>query len=205
MARYTGPKDKLSRREGVNLFDKTKNPLSKRNYPPGIHGPKSKFGRMTSYGQQLREKQKAKRIYGLLERQFSNYYEKAFRKHGDTGQIMLQLLETRLDNVIYRSGLTDTRAQARQMVSHGFFLVNSKKVNIPSFQCKVGDVITVKDSKQDKKIIKEQLQKFSNKKELPEWLLVELKPFQIKISTLPQIKEEALLFDIKSIIEFYSR
>lgn len=204
MGRYTGPKDKLSRREGVNLFDKAKSPLQKRNYPPGVHGPGSRI-RLTTYGSQLREKQKAKRIYGLFERQFVNYYKKALAKKGDTGHTMIQLLETRLDNIIYRSGLTDSRAQARQLVNHAFFLVNEKRVDIPSYQCKIGDLIKIKDNKKEKTLLKDLLKKYSNKSELPDWVSFDTKSLTIKLITLPEIDDKSLLFDIRSIIEFYSK
>ncbi len=204
MGKYIGPKNKLSRREGVNLFDKVKNPLSRRNYPPGVHGPKG-YPRLTTYGTQLREKQKARRLYGIREKQFRNYFQKALAKEGDTGQNLLQLLESRLDNVVYRSGLADTRAQARQLVNHGFFLVNDRKVNIPSFQCQVGDVIKIKDNKKNKVIIKDLTTKWKNKKDLPGWLAVDFEQGTIKVVTKPEIDESTLLFDLRSIIEFYSR
>ncbi len=204
MGKYIGPKNKLSRREGVNLFDKVKNPLSRRNYPPGVHGPKG-YPRLTTYGTQLREKQKARRIYGIREKQFINYFKKALAKEGDTGQNLLQLLESRLDNVVYRSGLADTRAQARQLVNHGFFLVNDRKVNIPSFQCQIGDVIKIKDNKKNKVIIKDLTTKWKNKKDLPGWLAVDFEQGTIKVVTKPQVDESALMFDLRSIIEFYSR
>lgn len=204
MGRYLGPKDKLSRREGVNLFDKTKSPLTKRNYPPGVHGPSGR-GRLTTYGAQLREKQKAKRIYGIFEKQFINYYKKALSKKGNTGQIMIEFLETRLDNIVYRSGLADSRAQARQLVNHAWFLVNDKPVDIPSYQCKVGDLVKIKKTKQEKKLIKDLLKKFSNKSELPDWVSFDPKSMTIKLLTLPKIDEKSLLFDIRSIIEFYSK
>ncbi len=204
MGRYLGPKDKLSRREGVNLFGKAKSPLQKRNYPPGVHGPSQRV-RLSTYGQQLREKQKAKRIYGLLEKQFVNYYEKALTRKGDTGEILVQLLESRLDNLVYRSGLAETRAQARQLVTHGFFEVNGKKVDIPSFNCKVGDVIKVKDNKANKNFIKEAVKKWPNKQEIANWLAVDFKALSFKVVTVPVIDQQALLFDTRAIIEFYSK
>ena len=204
MGKYIGPKNKLSRREGVNLFDKAKNPLSRRNYPPGVHGPKG-YPRLTTYGIQLREKQKARRIYGIREKQFRNYFDKALAKEGDTGHNLLQLLESRLDNIVYRAGLADTRAQARQLVNHGFFLVNGRKVNIPSFQCRIGDVVTIKENKKEKKIIKDLTAKWKNRKEIPGWLAVDIEAGSIKVVTKPEIDESTLLFDLRSIIEFYSR
>ena len=144
MAKLLNSKCKKCRREGVKLFLKgerclsPKCPILKRNYPPGVHGPKGRK-RTTEYGTQLREKQKAKRIYGINERQFRNYYRKAISKKGDTGQILQQLLQMRFDNVIYLLRLARSRVQARQMVGHGLFLVNGKKVNIPSYQLKTKD------------------------------------------------------------------
>ncbi len=204
MGRYLGPKDKLSRREGVNLFGKAKSPLQKRNYPPGVHGPSQKV-RLSTYGQQLREKQKAKRIYGLMEKQFVNYYKKALSKKGDTGEILVQLLESRLDNVVFRSGLAETRAQARQMVTHGFFEVNGKKVDIPSYSCKVGDIVAVKENKRNKNLIKDITKKWSTKQEIVNWLAPDYKNLSFKLVTAPTVDQQALLFDTRAIIEFYSK
>src|SRR3989338_2416656 len=135
MARYTGPRYKLCRREGVNLFGNKKFDIEKRNYPPGQHGNK-RAAKLSDYGLQLREKQKVKRIYGVLERQFRGYYEKASTSKGVTGTMILQFLERRLDNVVYRMAFATTRAQARQIVGHGMICVNDRKVNIPSFLVK---------------------------------------------------------------------
>lgn len=204
MGRYLGPKDKLSRREGVNLFGKAKSPLQKRNYPPGVHGPNQRV-RLSTYGQQLREKQKAKRIYGLLEKQFVNYYKKALTRKGDTGEILVQLLESRLDNLVFRSGLAETRAQARQMVTHGFFEVNGKKVDIPSYNCKVGDIVAVKENKKSKNLIKDMIKKWPTKQEIASWLAPDYKTFSFKMVTAPVVDQQALLFDTRAIIEFYSK
>jgi small subunit ribosomal protein S4 len=147
MARYTGPVCRLCRRDGTKLFLKgakcfsEKCPVEKRNFPPGQHGQSRKVKKVVGYGLQLREKQKAKRIYFTLETQFRAYYEKASNKTGVTGELLLQQLETRLDNVVYRLGFAFSRRQARQIVRHGHIQVNGRKVNIPSFQCKVGDEI----------------------------------------------------------------
>src|SRR6185503_2148391 len=145
MARYTGPKIRQSRKFGEAFTKKAEKYLAKRNYRPGQHGQNPQ--RVSEYGMQLREKQKAKVIYGLMERQFRRYYETASKKVGATGDALLQLLELRLDNIVYRMGFAQTRPQARQLVSHGFFQVNGEKVNIPSFQVKVGDEIEVKENK----------------------------------------------------------
>ena len=149
MARYIGPVCRLCRREGMKLFLKgercytEKCAIEKRNLPPGQHG-KARKAKLVGYGLQLREKQKVKRIYGVLENQFRRYFEQAERTRGITGETLLQLLERRLDNVFYRLGFGTSRAQARQLVRHGHFLVNGRKVDIPSFSVKMGDVVTVK-------------------------------------------------------------
>ena len=144
MARYTGPRVRISRRFGVPIFGPSKY-LERRNYGPGVHGPKSRR-KHTDYGLGLIEKQKLRYFYGLMERQFRGVYEKALRRRGVTGEQMLQILETRLDNVVYHLGFGNTRAQARQMVCHGHVKVNGRKVNVPSFSLKVNDVITVKNT-----------------------------------------------------------
>ncbi len=163
MARYIGPKCKLARREGTDLFLKSSiRPLEgkinkdKLTKPPGQHGGKK--GRLSDYGTQLREKQKLRRIYGVLERQFHNYYEEAARRKGSTGENLLQLLECRLDNVVYRMGFASTRAEARQLVSHCAMLVNGQPVNIPSFQVKAGDVVAVREKSRNQERIKMALQ-----------------------------------------------
>ena len=155
MARYTGPVCRLCRRDGQKLFLKgakcftDKCPVEKRNFPPGQHGQSKKVKKVIGYGLQLREKQKAKRIYFTLETQFRAYYEKASNKTGVTGELLLQQLETRLDNVCYRLGFAMSRRQARQIVRHGHVQVNGRKVNIPSFQCKVGDEIAIRQGSKE--------------------------------------------------------
>src|SRR5919109_1211454 len=144
MARYTGPRVRISRRFGVPIFGASKY-LERRNYGPGVHGPKSRR-KHTDYGLGLIEKQKLRYYYGLLERQFRGVYERALKRRGVTGETMLQILETRLDNVVYNLGFATTRAAARQMITHGHVTVNGKKVSIPSYALKVNDVVEVKDS-----------------------------------------------------------
>src|SRR5213075_1901473 len=144
MARYTGPRVRISRKFGIAIFGPTKY-LERRNYGPGVHGPKSRR-KLTEYALGLMEKQKLRYFYGLQERQFRGVYERALRRRGVTGEQMLQILETRLDNVIYHLGLANTRAAARQMVSHGHVQVNGRKVNVPSFSLKVNHVIEVKNN-----------------------------------------------------------
>lgn len=141
MARYTGPKDRLSRREGFDLFGRGAK-LTRLSVPPGMHGPKG-IRKLSDYGRQLREKQKVKRMYGILERQFRRYVQKALRSRGKTGEALLIMLEKRLDNVVYRLGFAPTRVAARQLVSHGHVLVNEKKVNIPSYEVKKDDIIAL--------------------------------------------------------------
>jgi small subunit ribosomal protein S4 len=204
MARYTGPKWKQSRREGVELRDNGKRALAKRNYPPGLHGPMSVQRRLTSYGKQLREKQKAKRVYGLLERQFRNLYTKAVQMSGDASVNLRQLLEARLDNTIYRLGWATSRPQARQLVTHGHIQVNGKKVDIPSFQVKPGMIITVKSSYLVKPYWKELLPKLE-KIIAPSWLNYDHDKHQAQVTTLPDVSEADALFDPTLIIEFYSK
>ncbi len=203
MGKYLGPTCKLCRREGVSLCGKAKCAVKRRNFPPGVHGNKGK-PRLSGYGVQLREKQKAKRLYNILEKQFRNYFEKAINQKGDTSESLVKLLETRLDNVIYRLGLATTRRQARQMVNHGFFLINGKKVNIPSYQIKIGDVITIKQNKTEKKIF-ESIKASKEKVEMPSWLDFDAKAQEGKVLTMPSGDELKQIFDPKLIVEFYSR
>lgn len=197
------------RREGKKLFLKGercnsgKCAIVKRNYAPGIHGNKGPK-KLTEYGAQLREKQQAKRIYGITEAQFKNYYAKAIRKKEDTGDKLLEMLEMRFDNVIYRLGIAKSRKQARQMVKHNFFLLNEKKANIPSMEVKVNDKINIKKTKLEKKI----LQNLDGKKDtgdLPSWVSLDIKERKGKIVGKPAIKEVNPQFDMKAIVEFYSR
>lgn len=209
MARYTGPKFRLDRREGVNLFLKGKrsrsgkHPIDKKGaVPPGQHGNKNVRKKVSSYGIQLREKQKTKRIYGLLEKQFRKYFQIATRKKGATGETLMQLLEKRLDNVLYRSGLSISRNQGRQLVSHGHVLVNQKKVNIPSYSVKAGEVVSL-DSKAANFIIVKDSLEFNKDSELPGWL--ERKGTVVKINADPAREEITEPVDEQLIVEFYSR
>jgi small subunit ribosomal protein S4 len=209
MARYTGPKFKLDRREGTNLFLKGKrsrngkHPIDKKGaVPPGQHGNKNVRRKVSSYGLQLREKQKAKRIYGLLEKQFRKYYQLASRQKGATGETLMQLLEKRLDNTVFRSGVAMSRNQARQLVSHGHVLVNEKKVNIPSFLVKTDDVVSL-DSKAANFIIVQEAIDFNKDSELPNWL--ERKGTVIKIKAAPSREDINEPVDEQLIVEFYSR
>lgn len=207
MARDRSPKYKRSRREGVELhpdLDKAgsaKSPLTRRRYAPGVHGPKGGWAKVSNYGQQLREKQKAKRIYGILERQFRNYYEKAIRQAGDTGEVMLSLLERRLDNVVYRLGFAKTRPAARQMVTHGHILVNGRSTTIPSIQVRVGSVVEVKDRIAQSPYWAERLK--SSDKITTGWLVRANTRGQVVAE--PDLNEAKLAVDMRPIIEFYSR
>lgn len=200
MSRYTS---KHFRRLGLRRTDSPKDPTVRRNYPPGVHGPKGR-PRLSQYGTQLAEKQKAKILYNVSEKQFRKYYELAVRKQGDTGEILKQVLETRLDNVIYRSGLAATRPQARQMVNHGFFLVNGKKVDIPSFAVKPRDEVSIKPVKQESKLVVN-VQANYRKHEAPSWLHVNHDAMTTKIVSLPKPEDAEQAFNPRLIVEFYSR
>jgi small subunit ribosomal protein S4 len=202
MARSIGPKHKLCRKYGEKLCDSPKCPLTKRAYPAGQHGPNKKRPKVSGYGKQLLEKQKVKRIYGILERQFSNYVAEASKKVGDTSKILLNYLESRLDNVVYRAGLASSRAAARQMVSHGHITVNGEKVDIPSYRVKVGQAVAASSKAKNKKLfegIGEKLQKV----EAPSWLGVDHKTTSAKVLNAPTVENPN--FNPKAIIEFYSR
>ena len=191
--RYTGPKNKLSRREGVDLFGKGQK-LKRLNVPPGVHGPKG-LGKVSDYGKQLREKQKTKRIYGVTEKQFSDYVEKSQKLKNLT-----ELLERRLDNVVYRLGFTPTRAASRQLVSHKHVFVNEKKVNIPSYQVQEGDVVSLDIKAQNIPEIKNLLGKEAS---VPAW--IERKAIVGKIKRLPIKDDIQEPFSEQEIVEFYSR
>jgi len=194
---------KMCRREGVSLCGREKCAFKRRPYPPGAHGPTTRT-RVTEYGRQLREKQKAKRFYGVSERQFRNYFEKAITQKGETGENLVRLLETRLDNAVYRAGLAKSRAAARQVVSHAHVDVNGQKVDIPSFHVKAGDVIRVRENKRNKslwKAIEESLKNF----EAPSWIVVDSKSLEAKVTSTPVDKDLQQPFDSTLIVEFYSR
>lgn len=200
MARDLRPKHKISRRFSENVMDTQKNPIVKRNYPPGVHGQKGR-SRISEYGRQLFEKQKAKAVYGILEKQFSNYYKKAVQEEGNSAKNLLYLLERRLDNAIFRLGLADTRKQARQMVSHKHVLVNGKTVNIPSYSMKEGDTIEIRERIQ--KAIQDR--KTAVDKEAPSWLQYDKKKLEARVVSLPSFELSSQPLDMQLIIEFYSR
>ena len=202
MARYTGPRDKISRRFGVPVFGPSKY-LERKNYPPGTHGHRARR-KYTDYALALMEKQKLRFHYGLMEKQFRSIYEKAHRHRGVTGEIMLQLLECRLDNVIYRLGFGATRAQARQMVSHGHVVVNGGKMTIPSYTAKVNDVVEVKDTSGSRQLATRNLE-YSTSRVVPEWLQLEKDAFKGTVLRLPTRDEIQPIADEQTIVEFYSR
>lgn len=203
MARKLGPKHKLCRRVGERLCQSKKCPVLRRAYAPGVHGPTARAPRLTSYGLQLREKQKAKFIYGLLEKQFRNYFEKAVRMKGDTSLNLVRMLESRLDNVIYRLGFAATRAQARQLVSHRHVTVNGKIVNIPSFVVSIDDVIAVREKSAAMPLFGAANE--GEKREVPLWLRREGKDLAGKVVTVPDESIMQQNFNAKTIVEFYSR
>jgi len=202
MARYTGPRVRISRRFGVPIFGPTKY-LERRNYGPGVHGPKSRR-KHTDYGLGLIEKQKLRYYYGLLERQFRGVYEKALRRRGVTGEQMLQILETRLDNVVYHLGLANTRAAARQMVSHGHIQVNGRKVNVPSFALKVNDIITVKNTNVSRQLATKNLE-ISTSRAIPDWLSLSKDEFKGVVMRIPTRDEINPIANEQAVVEFYSR
>jgi small subunit ribosomal protein S4 len=200
MARYTGPKRRLSKREGLPLFRKDEKALERKGViPPGQHGL-GRRRRVSEYGIQLREKQKAKRFYGLLEKQFRGYYEKASKVKGATGQALLEFLERRLDNVVYRLGLSSSRAGARQLVSHGHVTVDGKKMSIPSYSVKVGQTVALSAKIVDNIQVKKSLEENGT---LPEWL--ERNATVGKVLRSPNRDEMESAIDEQLIVEFYSR
>lgn len=204
MARYTGPKVKISRREGADIFDSPK--WNKRNFPPGQHGPKKTRGTKSDYGKQLREKQKARLMYGLMEKQFANTFLKAQKLEGDLGENLLVLLESRLDNVIYRAGLANTRRLARQLVNHGHIEVNGRKNDIPSYLVKVDDTISIKQNKLKTKYWEKRKEEISKKKPgVPSWLNLDTSGLTIKVTARPKRDEMPLNIETTLIVEFYSR
>jgi len=204
MGRYIGPKWKQSRREGVELREEGKRALTKRNYPPGIHGPMAARKRLTSYGKQLREKQKAKRIYGVYEKQFLNYYKKATNLAGNAADNLRILLENRLDNAVYRLGWAISRQQARQLVNHGHIKVNGQKVDIPSYQVAPGMILSIKESYQKKPYWVDVLPRTA-KKEMPSWINYDASKIEATITTSPDIDITTSMYDATLIIEFYSK
>lgn len=204
MGKNLRPLGKLSRREGVPLSTSTSilKVMQRRPYAPGVHGsPTGRPPKVSVYGQQLREKQKAKRLYGILEKQFRNYFTRATAMEGNTGEQLSRLLETRLDNVVFRLGFAKTRPQARQMVSHRMFKINGEMVNIPSYHVRVGDVIEIRDNKQAKKVFSDLAERIKTHR-VPGWL--HLEEMKGKVVSAPAGEDLKEAFDPKLIVEFYS-
>lgn len=200
---------KMSRREGVALSasEGVLKLMQRRAYAPGMHGNPRGGGRrarLSVYGQQLREKQKAKRLYGVMEKQFRNYFKKASAMPGNTAENLSQLLETRLDNAIFRLGLAKTRPQARQMVSHALFMVNGKKVDVPSYKVRIDDEITIRENKRQKGVFSDLDERLRNHT-VPGWLHLDEATMTGKVVSLPEGEDLKEVYDPKLIVEFYSR
>lgn len=200
MARYTGPKDRLSRREGFDLFGKGAK-LTRLNVTPGVHGPKGQMRAQSQFGRQLREKQKVKRFYGLVEKQFRKYVDFALNAEGNTSDNLFKMLESRLDNVVYRLGFVASRPQARQLVSHRHIFVNGKRVNIPSYQVKVGDTVSIGTKASEIPSVKKLMQQ--EDLQIPGWL--ERKGGAGQIKRIPSREDIKEPFSEQDIVEFYSR
>jgi len=212
MARYTDPVCKLCRREGEKLYLKGERCLSpkcaleRRPYPPGLHGKQAQFRRKkaSDYGMQLRAKQKAKRVYGVLERQFRRYFYEAERGRGLTGTNLLVILESRLDNIVYRLGFASSRALARQLVRHGHVEVNGRKVNVPSYLAEPGQVIAIRGRSQGNAYFKEVVQDLEHRA-VPQWLSRDERTLSGRVMALPQRDDIDVAFDEQLIVEYYSR
>jgi small subunit ribosomal protein S4 len=209
MARYIGPVCRLCRREGMKLFLKgercytEKCAIEKRNVPPGQHG-RARRSKVVGYGIQLREKQKVKRTYGVLENQFRRYFEAADRTKGITGVLLLQMLERRLDNVVYRLGFATSRPQARQLVRHGHFSVNGKKVDIPSYAVRAGDIVAVRHGSIENATIKHAMEEVKGRG-IPEWLSLDLAGASARVSQMPTREQINLPVQEQLIVELYSK
>jgi small subunit ribosomal protein S4 len=212
MARYTGPKEKIERRIGEKLFLKGERSYSpkaaiiRKPYPPGPHGGKMKMRKFSEYGLQLFSKQKIRSVYKILERQFRKYIDESLKSKGDSGEALVQNLERRLDNVIFRMGFSDARDRARQLVNHGHFLLNDRPINIPSYKVRVGDVIKVKPQNLKNSYFSNFLPKYMKKHQPPSWVEIDKETFIGRIKNLPNLPESGIEHkDIQAIIEFYSR
>ena len=203
MGRYTGPKTKVSRRYGVPLFGPSK-ALERKNYPPGMHGPKGSRRKQSDYAIALGEKQKLRYQYGLLERQFRRIFQNALRKRGVTGETLLQLLETRIDNVIFRLGLANTRSAARQLVSHGHVQVNGRTVNIASYNVKAGDKVAIKDKPKSRQLALRNLE-LTQIVPVPDWMTVDRDKLTCTINRQPEREEIQVFVNEQLVVELYSR
>ena len=203
MARYTGPRARVCRRLDFPVFESPKFSNPRKNYPPGEHG-NSRRGKLSNYGVQLREKQRIKYMYGLLEKQFRGYFKKAQSKDGPTGHNLLIMLESRLDNTIYRLGLSPTRRSARQLVSHKHFLVNNRCVNIPSFQLRPGDIINVRDKSKKMDIFQDSLRRVQGDNPMP-WLQIDKAKLTGTFISIPDRDEISEPLNEQLIVELYSK
>jgi small subunit ribosomal protein S4 len=203
MARFTGPKTKVARRYGAPLFGPSK-ALERKNYPPGIHGPKGSRRKQSEYAIALGEKQKLRYQYGLMERQFRRYFETALKRRGVTGETLLQLLETRLDNVVFRLGFANTRRGARQLVGHGHVQVNGRKVDVSSFNVKTGDVISVREKPNSRQLATRNLD-LTQITPVPDWLTVNREALSGQVARIPSREEIAPIVNEQLIVELYSR
>src|SRR5436190_18894293 len=202
MARYTGPRQKVSRRHNAQLFGPSKY-FERKGYPPGMHGPKSRR-KLSEYGLALSEKQKLRYMYGLYERQFRNFFNRALRKRGVTGETLLQLLETRIDNVVFRLGFATTRPFARQLVSHGHVLVNGRTINVASYNVKAGDDIAIKDKPKSRQLVVRNLD-LTQIVPVPDWLTVDRDALKGKVAHIPSREEMQPIVNEQLIVELYSR
>jgi small subunit ribosomal protein S4 len=203
MARYTGPKTKVARRYGVPLFGPSKS-LERKNYPPGMHGPKGSRRKQSDYAIALGEKQKLRYQYGLLEKQFRRVFQMALTRRGVTGETLLQLLETRLDNVVFRLGLANTRSAARQLVSHGHVQVNGRTVNISSYNLKPGDAVTIKDKPKSRQLAQRNLE-LTQIAPVPDWLVADRDALSGKVARIPTRDEIQPMVNEQLVVELYSR
>ncbi|MCX7824972.1 MAG: 30S ribosomal protein S4 [Verrucomicrobiae bacterium] len=202
MARYKGPKQRISRRYGVPIFGPHK-VLEKRAYPPGQHGPRARR-KLTDFARGLAEKQKLRYCYGLLERQFRRYFDEAKSRRGNTAEQLMQILETRLDNVVFRLGYAASRPAARQLVSHGHVKVNGHRVNVPSFNVKAGDVIEVRDNPRSRQMVIKSLES-PVQRSVPDWLTLNKEAIRGQVMRLPTMEETQPVANVQAIVEFYSR
>lgn len=206
MARYRGPVGKISRRLGIGITEKGQRILGKRAFPPGQHGPTARRRQVSDYGLQLQEKQKARYMYGVLERQFRRIFEKAQRYPGETGTYLFILLERRLDNVVYRLGFATTRSQARQLVTHGHITVNGRKTNIPSYTVKVGEVIAVRPESRRRAYFKNLVDSGDlNRRNVPDWLRLNSADLSGEVVSMPRREDAEPGINEQLIVEYYSR
>lgn len=205
MARDTQSIVKMSRREGYALHPKAHKALAKRTIIPGFHGGRNQRNKASQYALQLREKQKVKRLYGLLERQFRNLMEEATRKQGQSGELLLQFLERRADNAVYRAGFATSRRAARQLVTHGHFMLNGRRVDIPSIRLKAGDILTLRDASKNNEYFKKLDEVSPAPSEAPGWISVNRKKVEVKITGVPTRDEAEPDINEQLIVEYYSR